>query len=84
MMGDWSSFSRMRGEYGRTWFRCSDLIEAMSAEGRIVTRWMVRKAIRGLPRPVKRYGHYRYSQEHMDAVRAYAGRMGAIEEMTHV
>jgi hypothetical protein len=44
----------------------------------------VRLAVLEAGRPEKRYGHYRYEQRHMDAVRAYAARMGFTKETTNV
>jgi hypothetical protein len=62
------SFDGLRGDAGRSWFRCSDLIEASAAAGLRLTRYEVQKAVAGLPKPEKRYGHNRYREIHMEAV----------------
>lgn len=79
-------FGGLRGDANRDWHRMSDLINASHAEGYRMTRYEVLKAVAFLPKPEKRYGHYRYTNEHMEAVRAYAARMGwkATKETTNV
>jgi hypothetical protein len=63
------TFSRMRGDQQRTWSRMSDLLAAAEAAGRVMNRYEVRRAIAHLPRPtVKRYGHWHYTDEHLEAV----------------
>jgi hypothetical protein len=65
----------MRGDSTRTWLRRSDMIAAIAEAGIFMTWWDARKAMRSMPRPEKRYGHYRYTVEHLDAVLAYGRRM---------
>lgn len=63
------AFSQMRHDADRTWLRCSDLVAAAAKAGRPMTRWQIARVLARLPRPaVKRYGHYHYTQEHLDAV----------------
>jgi hypothetical protein len=66
------TFSGLRRDHDRDWFRCSDLVDASQAAGCLMTRYQIRRVIKGLPKPVKRYGHAHYGTEHMDAVVAYA------------
>jgi hypothetical protein len=60
------TFSGLRGDLqDRQWYRRSDLIAAGGALGASG----VRRVLESMPRPaVKRYGHFQYGQEHMDAV----------------
>ncbi len=63
------TFSGLRGDTGRTWFRMSDLIEASAQAGCRFSAYEVRLAIASLQRPtVKRHGHWHYTEEHRDAV----------------
>jgi hypothetical protein len=79
-MSDWWSFSRMRGDdQPRTWMRWSEFRELVRAEIPCLSDDDVKKAVR-TSRPEKRYGHYRYTNEQMEAVRAYAGRMGLLRQ----
>lgn len=65
----WMNFSDMRGDEGREWFRCSDLIDAALKAGKAMTRYEIHKVIAHLPPPTcKRYGHWHYTREHYDAV----------------
>jgi hypothetical protein len=61
------TFAGMRGDYARTWMRRSDMIAALRELGCSWTWYEISFAFAGLPRPEKKYGHYRYTQEHMDA-----------------
>lgn len=70
----WPSFSEMRGDEARDWFRRSDIIAAIEAEGHVFTWHDARKVLRGLPKPERRYGHYRYTRQHLDAVLQAARR----------
>jgi hypothetical protein len=75
-MAQWPTFSRMRGDSGREWYRLSDLVNASAEAGRRLTIGQVRSAIRLLPKPaVKRYGHYHYTAEHREAVQAAVRRL---------
>ncbi|MEY3205045.1 MAG: hypothetical protein RLZZ21_1376 [Planctomycetota bacterium] len=66
-MNAFASFSRMRGDSQRDWYRQSDIMSALRAIGPFT--WNdARKVLAGMPRPEKRYGHYRYTAEHYDAV----------------
>lgn len=63
------TWTGLRGDYERRgWYRLSDLIEAAAGVGAAFTEWDVRKAVRGFPRPVKRYGNYQYGEAHRQAV----------------
>lgn len=63
------TWTGLRGDFNRRgWYRLSDLIEAAAAAGVRLTPWEVRKAVKGLPRPVKKYGNYQYGEEHRQAV----------------
>lgn len=69
------TFDQLRGDQARTWCRMSDLLAAAAAAGRAMTRYEVRLAIAHLPRPtVKRYGHWHYTNEHLEAVLEVARR----------
>ncbi len=84
-MTTWKSFAEMRGDHEpREWMRWSEFLAAVLAEIPCLGVWDIRQAVRRSTRPEKRYGHYRYTNEHMDAVRAYAARMGLTKETTHV
>lgn len=64
------TFAGLRGDrQSRSWYRCSDLIGAARAAGWPMNRYEVQCVIAHLPKPtVKRYGHWQYGQEHMDAL----------------
>ena len=64
----WPTFSQMRGDECREWLRRSDILAADKAAGFVVSWHEACKAMAGLPRPVKKYGHYQFSREHLDAV----------------
>jgi hypothetical protein len=66
------TFSRLRGDHDRDWFRCSDLVDASQAAGYRMTRYEIRQSIKHLDKPEKQYGHAHYGTEHMEAVVAYA------------
>ncbi len=84
-MSDWWSCSRMRGDgKPRSWLRWSELWAWVQREFPCLGTYDVRLAVLEAGRPEKRYGHYRYEQRHMDAVRAYAARMGFMKETTNV
>lgn len=64
------TWSSMRGDANRDWYRMSDLFDATLASGRRWTLYEIRKAMAHVPRPtVKKYGHWHYTQAHMDAIR---------------
>ena len=73
-----STFSGLR-RYGqaRDWLLFSEAMERLKGEGYLVTPWDFRREVHacGLPL-VKRYGHYHYTDGHLEAVRAYARREG--------
>lgn len=71
----WRQFDQMRGDQGRDWHRRSDIIDAIRAEGLEMTWHDARKAMAHLPKPEKRYGHYRYTDTHREAVLAYGRSM---------
>lgn len=63
------TWTGLRGDRERVgWYRKSDLLAAAVAVGAKWTEWNVRKAVRGLPKPPKKYGHLRYGPEHLEAV----------------
>lgn len=62
----------LRSDEHRDWFRLSDLIAAAAATGKPLTRHQVYMAIRDLPTPDRRYGHFRYGRAHLEAVIAAA------------
>lgn len=65
------SFTEMRHDRDRTWYRRSDLVDAAAKAGVRLTADQVRHIIKKLPRPANRaYGHWHYDQSHMDAVLA--------------
>jgi len=66
----WRQFDQMRGDHRRTWFRRSDIIDAVRARGCKWQWYEISLSFAGIPRPEKRYGHYRYTQSHMDAALA--------------
>jgi|688.fasta_scaffold118343_5 hypothetical protein len=79
-MSDWFAFSRMRGDdQPRDWMRWSEFRQAVRAEIPCLSDDDIKKAVR-TSRPEKRYGHYRYTNEHMEAVRAYAARLGFLKD----
>jgi hypothetical protein len=79
-MSDWWSFARMRGDdQPRTWMRWSEFRQAVRAEIPCLSDDDVKKAVR-TSRPEKRCGHYRYTNEQMEAVRAYAARLGVLKD----
>lgn len=83
-MTDWFAFGRMRGDdQPRTWMRWSEFRDAVMTEMPFLGDWDIRQVIRQA-KPEKRYGHYRYTNEHIEAVRAYSVRKGFTKEMTHV
>ena len=64
------TWSSMRGDATRDWYRMSDLFDATLASGRRWTLYQIRQAMKHVPKPtVKRYGHWHYTQAHMDAIR---------------
>ena len=70
----WRQFDQMRGDHNRTWHRRSDIIDALRAIGSPMTWHDARRAMATLPTPEKRYGHFRYTDQHMLAVMAAAGK----------
>lgn len=66
-MRTWRYFDQMRGDATRDWYRRSDILDALRLIGCPWQWYEVSLAFAGLPRPVKRYGHYRYTQQYMDA-----------------
>ena len=69
------TFSGLRGDHDRDWFRCSDLVDASQAAGYRMTRYEIRTAIAHLPKPEKAYGHNHYSRHHLIAVIEFAESM---------
>jgi hypothetical protein len=76
-MSDWFAFSSMRVDAEkRTWLRWSEVWATIKAEFPDVCETGLRVAMRSAARPEKRYGHYRYTTEHLAAARAYAAGLG--------
>jgi hypothetical protein len=69
------TFSGLRGDNDRDWFRCSDLVDASQAAGYRMTRYEIRTAIAHLPKPEKAYGHNHYGRDHLIAVIEFAESM---------
>jgi hypothetical protein len=67
-MNTWPSFSQMRGDGHRDWYRRSDIIARLREIGSHMTWHDAMKAMSHLPKPEKRYGHLRYTQAHYNAV----------------
>lgn len=67
-MSVYQSWSAMRAEEPRDWYRQSDILAALRDTGVPFTWKDAKQAMAGIPRPEKRYGHYRYTQAHYDAV----------------
>lgn len=77
-MKAYGSWSALRGDdQPRSWLRIGEIVAALQAEGLTVTEYACRKAIAaaGLPTPPKRYGHYQYGTEYLEAARRAARRM---------
>lgn len=66
------TFSGLRRDHDRDWFRCSDLQDASHVAGYRMTRYEVQVATKHLKKPEKRYGHAHYTRAHLEAVVAYA------------
>lgn len=66
------TFSGLRHDHDRDWFRCSDLIDASQVAGYRMTRYEVQLATKHLPKPEKQYGHAHYGRDHLVAVVEYA------------
>lgn len=80
-MSAFEGFAAMRGDRRRTWVRMSDLQDATARCGRRWTRYEVRLAIAGLPKPERKlHGHWHYTSEHMAAVEAAARSENGVME----
>ena len=66
------TFSGLRHDHDRDWFRCSDLVDASQAAGYRMTRYEIRTAIAHLTKPEKQYGHCHYGRDHLIAVIEFA------------
>jgi hypothetical protein len=66
------TFSGLRHDHDRDWFRCSDLVDASQAAGYRMTRYEIRTAIAHLTKPEKAYGHCHYGRDHLIAVIEFA------------
>lgn len=69
------TFSGLRGDHDRDWFRCSDLVDASQAAGYRMTRYEIMTAIAHLPKTEKAYGHNHYGRDHLIAVIEFAESM---------
>jgi hypothetical protein len=75
------TYSGLRSDHDRDWFRCSDLVDASQVAGYRMTRYEVRKALAHLPKPEGRhYGHLHYGRDHLVAVVEYATAMAQQKE----
>lgn len=78
---EWMTFSRLRGDAEpREWMRWSELWAWAREQIPSIGIHGIRQALRSASRPQRRYGHYRYTSEHMAAIRAYAERAGLLKE----
>lgn len=82
-----STWRRMRAsrQIGGMWL--GQLMRRLAEDGIVVTAWDVKRSClaAGLWPPPKAYGHYDYQEEHLEAVRADAGRRErlALQEEKH-
>jgi hypothetical protein len=74
------TFSGLRHDHDRNWFRCSDLVDASQAAGYRMTRYEIRTAIAHLPKPEKAYGHNHYGRDHLIAVIEFANAKSQEQE----
>jgi hypothetical protein len=75
------TYSGLRSDHDRDWFRCSDLVDASQVAGYRMTRYEIRKALAHLPKPEGRhYGHLHYGRDHLVAVVEYATAMAQQKE----
>lgn len=74
------TFSGLRRDHDRDWFRCSDLVDASQVAGYRMTRYEVQLATKHLPKPDKAYGHLHYGRDHLVAVVEYATAKAQEEE----
>lgn len=74
------TFSGLRHDHDRDWFRCSDLVDASQAAGYRMTRYEIRQSIKHLDKPEKKYGHAHYERVHLIAVVEYATAMAQEKE----
>lgn len=74
------TFSGLRRDHDRDWFRCSDLQDASQVAGYRMTRYEVQLATKHLPKPDKAYGHLHYGRDHLVAVVEYATAKAQEEE----
>ena len=78
---EYLTYSGLRSDHDRHWFRCSDLVDASQVAGYRMTRYEIRKAIAHLPQPEGRhYGHLHYGRDHLVAVVEYATAMAQEKE----
>ena len=81
---EYLTYSGLRSDHDRDWFRCSDLVDASQVAGYRMTRYEIRKAIANLPKPEGRhYGHLHYGRDHLVAVVEYATAMAQQKEDIH-
>ena len=70
---EYLTYSGLRSDHDRDWFRCSDLVDASQVAGYRMTRYEIRKAIEHLPKPEGRHsGHLHSGRDHLVAVVEYA------------
>lgn len=74
-MSTYGSWKSMRGDdEPRDWMRRDELMAKLAERGVIVNGEQVLRAIReaGMPDPPRRYRHFHYTDEHLEAVAAWA------------
>ena len=79
-----SSWKRMRGRWPAEGMRRAEVIDWLTDQRIALGIWEVRPILEraGLWPPPKRYGHFSYQPEHLEAVRAYADGAGLIAQET--
>ena len=63
----WMTFNQLRKDHKRTWHRRADILDELRRLGCPWHWYEVSMAFVGIPKPEKRYGHYRYTAQHMEA-----------------
>jgi hypothetical protein len=89
-MPEWhATWTRMRGDWPAAGITRRQFEQLLVEERIAMGIWEVKRVLQavGLWPPPKAYGHFSYQEEHVEAVRAYAGREGLVlrirEESAH-
>lgn len=83
-MKAYGSWRAMRGDdEPRTWLRRAEVVALLADRGVIVTAEQVTLVVAasGLPAPERKYGHNHYTEQHVEAVAAWATAKGAKKEV---